>query len=79
MLNVKIKAEVQQNEFEKNKCGGRPPFTPRFFKCEDYQMLRTESNILVCTDSKGVVASLALWGMLVESPLVPVCDTQQMN
>lgn len=42
-------------------------------------MLRTESNILVCTDSKSVVASLALWEMLVESPLVPICDTQQMN
>lgn len=42
-------------------------------------MLRTESNILVCMDNKSVVASLALWGMLVESPLVPICDTQQMH
>lgn len=42
-------------------------------------MLRTESSILVCTDSKSVMASLALWGMLVEGPLVPICDTQQMN
>lgn len=42
-------------------------------------MLGTENNILSCTDRKSVVASLALWGMLVESPLVPICDIQQKN